>query len=1669
MAKAIEKLKAMAKARSSAQALKKWAESGGDVPLNYKGREHVWAKKVKKFAEGGEAQMQAGGIAKLAKLLKGTQETLPAAERQANLAKFIEPSKVQQRLYHGTTATEGGKKQEAIRRFKPSKEGALGSGVYMTPKPTYAGEYTSGAGGNMLPVYAQIKNPLVIEGKGDPMIEALIKLGIDENKAVSMVERAYENKGYIGKEVESRARAAGYDGLMQYRDGDLSEVVSYNPNAVKSAIGNKGTYDTNKPDLNEAAGGAVHMQAGGIARLLNAGKGAKKTPPAAETKIIQAPTVVVPSKLSNVKEAVRQSKGDYGARRVERAADEIPNLERMYKEEGLRSAFTGDNAQALMTMNPADFEKFALPLVKSKGARGPMSSSGEVDKYTLPTDEYVQYLQGLRGGFSDVPFLGINKEEYGLPLKPFISGHEGRHRSRALAQSGQPTSLVRLVPRAELREPFPRRTQEEYIQALRDELDLTGNLVMPEGGAGSAVVLPDIYAKGGEVRMKKGGEPVDPRFRTAGGDPLNEFVPPRYRSAGRRPESQQDREASKNVPVAVARGLVSGSLGLPADLLNLPGAIYSGVTGKESYELPFGSEYIEKRLPFRGASQTPVGELFTGSGQLAGGFYTGPGSGARAAMAVPKAIKRAVQDFAMASTEGVPRMFIGPKAKTWDRAKADAAARLEQEGRDPVDIWRQTGTFRGADGIQRQEISDVGAIYRNPTDLKELGKQKKQEALDLQQRMVTPMGQKDMFPKALTEARKPAREQVKRLKEEADELGRFSDVRGQSAKFVLEHPELYRAYPELADINVLQGGRGVGNERASLIGGKNDMEMEVTQSGLRQNPRSSMLHEMQHAVQTLEDMAPGGLPRMAFQDPKAFEILKDLRAKASTPMSFDEYAERYSHLANKEAGYQDYLKSIPGIVKGMDRELQSQAAMEYYKRLAGEAEARATQTREGMTASQRAQDFPYGSYDVLPEDLIVKPVKESGIQAQIDFDQLKSGGIEVPSAGFSKEDKVKLRPLYNQGLIRVEEIGGKKMIVPGRGAWYEFATPEQRTTLDSLQRSDGVRDLTLMGPTESLLNSAQASFFDFEIVPGVRNVPIKNLEPLLPGYDSPNEMRRIQDLSDQIKESKQIEPLFIGVDPTGSQYIMEGQHRIRALKALGYDEVPARIVVDMDDIEKASGGEVKMAGGGLSKVAIEAMSKLKGMRKEFVDNAAEQARYKKETAHISTKDLPSFEEWKAQQINVTPENIEQLRKETGNRAGGEVKMQAGGAAGMIKNLLKGAQKAEKVEHPLVFPRAEPKTREQIRPIAQRVSEQMTGEFVRQNPKVTTNPAGKSRKQFERERNIPLETRNVVPERTAPVLDYEKFKDYAIVGVPGDPSMGGVAKAGSLSESAKPTVELTRVGDITPDSPVPLFGGPRFGDDEKFWASNIGAAKPIQTNVTELSELYDSPVLGKYIKMAPDSANFAIHNLDSLLAIQRPERLSPGKMEQLNKVIREGSPKYGKFPNFPGFDDPVDVLLQSQLNSKLRKHIAETLTKPTITDELGLPNGLDVVTAITHPELRNLETGVSGFSVGRMQPGAALRAGESSHPTYDTDIPGAMIGRSKYPTPYEIAFPDTTAYARSQLKPGVQEFNMMKLLGPRERIDQQYIDEMKMFEELMKQYTGKKKGGAVGGLSAVEKV
>jgi hypothetical protein len=226
----------------------------------------------------------------------------------------------------------------------------------------------------------------------------------------------------------------------------------------------------------------------------------------------QAPAVIIPSKISNVEKAVREREGEHGAKRVQRAADQIKNLEDQYTEDALLRAFTGDNAKALMVMNPADFENYAAKL-HTRNITEPNSLG---DKMRMSTEDYLNYLNAIPSGFSDVPFLLINKQEAGLPLIPYITGHEGRHRNRAMAQRGDPSGLVQLLPRSELREPFPRREHEEYLEALKKELEMTGNKVLPEKYYDDSlpenllirrppIDLPELFAEGGGVHLAGGG------------------------------------------------------------------------------------------------------------------------------------------------------------------------------------------------------------------------------------------------------------------------------------------------------------------------------------------------------------------------------------------------------------------------------------------------------------------------------------------------------------------------------------------------------------------------------------------------------------------------------------------------------------------------------------------------------------------------------------------------------------------------------------------------------------------------------------------------------------------------------------------------------------------------------------------------------------------------------------------------------------------------------------------------------------------------------------------------------------------------------------------------------------------------------------------------------------
>lgn len=173
---------------------------------------------------------------------KGALRSLGGKGKKASdVLAALKKSKLQGDFYHGTSSLEKGK---ALDNLKASKEGALGEGVYLTPSGDRASFYARlradevGGDAAVYPVRVDMSNPLEITGTHtDPVVEALVKLGVDEDKAYAISEKASETKGYITKEISSRAKKAGYDGIIQrVPDGRIGEVVVFDKDKVFSSV-----------------------------------------------------------------------------------------------------------------------------------------------------------------------------------------------------------------------------------------------------------------------------------------------------------------------------------------------------------------------------------------------------------------------------------------------------------------------------------------------------------------------------------------------------------------------------------------------------------------------------------------------------------------------------------------------------------------------------------------------------------------------------------------------------------------------------------------------------------------------------------------------------------------------------------------------------------------------------------------------------------------------------------------------------------------------------------------------------------------------------------------------------------------------------------------------------------------------------------------------------------------------------------------------------------------------------------------------------------------------------------------------------------------------------------------------------------------------------------------
>jgi len=387
--------------------------------------------------------------------------------------------------------------------------------------------------------------------------------------------------------------------------------------------------------------------------------------------------------------------------------------------------------------------------------------------------------------------------------------------------------------------------------------------------------------------------------------------------------------------------------------------------------------------------------------------------------------------------------------------------------------------------------------------------------------------------------------------------------------------------------------------------------------------------------------------------------------------------------------------------------------------------------------------------------------------------------------------------------------------------------------------------------------------------------------------------------------------------------------------------------------------------------------------------------------------------------------------------------------------------------PARLPRAAPKTDAELFEFAQRMSPQVRGDFV-PAPGETTSVAGKTRAQFEREKGLQHDIRNVRGLTLKPSnYDEAAHQGKVKVGIAGDQTLTGK--------------DVYAIAGNKLSSPSRQYGGSLYPAAHPLgWASEENAAQGVQNLVDTAAKQYgDVDVLGEFMKMGPEASNYAMHNADAIIKSINPAQVK--QLDDLNRMIR------AKFPDFAGIENQADILKQAEQNPELRKFLDYLVMTKKHAETYGLPSGADMRHALSEPDLRNLEIGASGKSVIEMVPGGKISpSSRKTTTTYSHDIPGNYLGSTKYPRPYQLEFADSYSALQNKIsnvqdlakqaiienpdldpqtaiqyakKYANQGFGGFRLAQPRQIMDQQYMDETGKYEDYMKQLLGFKEGGS----------
>lgn len=266
--------------------------------------------------------------------------------------------------------------------------------------------------------------------------------------------------------------------------------------------------------------------------------------------------------------------------------------------------------------------------------------------------------------------------------------------------------------------------------------------------------------------------------------------------------------------------------------------------------------------------------------------------------------------------------MIGKESKLWNKEMAKTAANMEAKGATPTEIREATGMIRGLDNQWRDELSDQFAKLK---------------------------GEKHANFGELHKAAKSGG--------------------AVKVKDVLEHQDLYDAYPHLRNIEVLTH-KGGGDTKGAYYPGKN--KISIAEDLTPEEAKSTLLHEITHDIQAKEGWNRGAnsseeIKKYYDRQNEIIEQIRGINAQMSEASKVGDMEKYHKLMAERQPLNEEYLNILEPEKLGIRD----------YMNNAGEAEARLVQARMNLPPEELIKHFPYeytgagkGKYglDIQPDE-----------------------------------------------------------------------------------------------------------------------------------------------------------------------------------------------------------------------------------------------------------------------------------------------------------------------------------------------------------------------------------------------------------------------------------------------------------------------------------------------------------------------------------------------------------------------------------------------------------------------------------------------------------------------------------------------------------------------------